>query len=146
MLHAAIFDAVNNIDRDFEPYAVHQHVSRRASAQAAADQAAHDVLISLYPLLQRRLILSFSRYLTQIPYGPDKAEGIEEGQDVAAEILALRSNDGSAAILPSSFRPPQADFVCIVKCRLKKQGASQTVVHCALETWDSGIAYSWRRA
>ena len=58
MLHAAIFDAVNNIDRDFEPYAVHQHVSRRASAQAAADQAAHDVLISLYPLLQRRLILT----------------------------------------------------------------------------------------
>jgi flavin reductase (DIM6/NTAB) family NADH-FMN oxidoreductase RutF len=48
MLHAAIFDAVNNIARDFEPYAVHlPHVSRRASAQAAADQAAHDVLISL---------------------------------------------------------------------------------------------------
>src|SRR5947209_1601995 len=33
MLHAAIFDAVNNIDRDFEPYAVrHPHVSRKASA------------------------------------------------------------------------------------------------------------------
>src|SRR5438874_10644167 len=50
MLHAAIFDAVNNIDRDFEPYAVrHPHVSRKASAEAAADQAAHDVLVSLYP-------------------------------------------------------------------------------------------------
>ena len=50
--------------------------------------------------LQRHLILSFQQDLAQIPYGPDKAEGIEEGQDVAAEILALRSNDGSAAILP----------------------------------------------
>src|SRR6202012_2969016 len=50
MLHAAIFDAVNNIDRNFEPYAVrHSNVSRRASAEAAADQTAHDVLISLYP-------------------------------------------------------------------------------------------------
>src|SRR5438105_11063599 len=50
MLHAAIFDAVNNIDGDYEPYAVrHPHVSRRASPEAAADQAAHDVLISLYP-------------------------------------------------------------------------------------------------
>jgi hypothetical protein len=101
ILHAAIFDAVNDIDRDFEPYAVHHpHVSRRASAQAAADQAAHDVLISLYPAFATTLDSELQQDLAQIPYGPDKAEGIDEGQDVAAEILALRSNDGSAAILP----------------------------------------------
>src|ERR1700722_15831539 len=35
ILHAAIFNAVNNIDRDFEPYAVrHPHVSPRASTEA----------------------------------------------------------------------------------------------------------------
>jgi len=101
MLHAAIFDAVNNIDRDFEPYAIrHPHVSRRASAEAAADQAAHDVLISLYPAFATTLDSELQQDLAQIPYGPDKADGIEEGQDVAAAILALRSNDGSAAILP----------------------------------------------
>jgi PAP2 superfamily len=101
ILHAAIFDAVNNIDRDFEPYAVrHPHVSRRASAQAAADQAAHDVLVSLYPAFATTLDSELQQDLAQIPYGPDKAEGIDEGQDVAAEILALRSSDGSAAILP----------------------------------------------
>src|SRR3954454_7665088 len=44
ILHVAIFDAVNSIDRSFQPYAVRlPHVSRRASTQAAADQAAHDV-------------------------------------------------------------------------------------------------------
>jgi membrane-associated phospholipid phosphatase len=101
MLHAAIFDAVNNIDRDFEPYAVrHPHVSRRASAQAAADQAAHDVLISLYPAFATTLDSELQQDLAQIPYGRDKADGIEEGQDVAAAILALRSDDGSAAVLP----------------------------------------------
>jgi len=101
MLHAAIFDAVNNIDRDFEPYAIrHPHVSRRASAEAAADQAAHDVLISLYPAFATTLDSELQQDLAQIPYGPDKADGIEEGQDVAAAILALRSSDGSAAILP----------------------------------------------
>src|SRR5712672_4546200 len=101
MLHAAIFDAVNNIDRDFEPYAVrHPHVSRRASAEAAADQAAHDVLISLYPAFTTTLDSELQQDLAQIPYGRDKADGIEEGQDVAAAILALRSNDGSAAVLP----------------------------------------------
>jgi len=101
MLHAAIFDAVNNIDRDFEPYAVrHSNVSRRASAEAAADQAAHDVLISLYLTFATTLDSELQQDLAQIPYGRDKTDGIEEGQDVAAAILALRSNDGSAAILP----------------------------------------------
>ena len=101
MLHAAIFDAVNNIDRDFEPYAVrHPHVSRRASAEAAADQAAHDVLISLYPAFATALDSELQQDLAQIPYGRDKSDGIEEGQDVAAAILALRSNDGSATVLP----------------------------------------------
>jgi hypothetical protein len=101
ILHAAIFDAVNNIDRDFEPYAVrHPHVSRRASAQAAADQAAHDVLISLYPAFATTLDSELQQDLAQIPYGRDKTDGIEEGQDVAAAILALRSNDGSAVVLP----------------------------------------------
>jgi hypothetical protein len=101
MLHAAIFDAVNNIDRDFEPYAVrHPDVSRKASAQAAADQAAHDVLISLYPAFTTTLDSELQQDLAQIPYGRDKADGIEEGQEVAAAILALRSNDGSAALLP----------------------------------------------
>src|SRR5215470_14064867 len=47
ILHAAIFEAVNNIDRTFQPYAVRlTHVSRRASTVAAADQAAHAVLAS----------------------------------------------------------------------------------------------------
>jgi len=101
MLHAAIFDAVNNIDRDFEPYAVrHPHVSRRASAEAAADQAAHDVLVSLYPAFTTTLDSELQQDLAQIPYGRDKTDGIEEGQDVAAAILALRSNDGSATVLP----------------------------------------------
>jgi hypothetical protein len=101
MLHAAIFDAVNNIDRDFEPYVVrHPHVSRRASAEAAADQAAHDVLVALYPAFTTKLDSELQQDLAQIPYGRDKADGIEEGQDVAAAILALRSNDGSAAVLP----------------------------------------------
>jgi membrane-associated phospholipid phosphatase len=101
MLHAAIFNAVNNIDRDFEPYAVrHPHVSRTASAEAAADQAAHDVLVALYPAFTTALDSELQQDLAQIPYGGDKADGIEEGQDVAAAILALRSNDGSAVVLP----------------------------------------------
>ncbi len=101
ILHVAIFEAVNNIDRTFKPYAVRlAHVSRRASTQAAADQAAHDVLVSLYPAFATMLDSQLQQDLEQIPYGRDKDDGIEVGEAVAAATLALRSGDGSAATPP----------------------------------------------
>ena len=52
MLHAAIYDAVNAIDQTHKPYAVRfSDLPRRASQPAAADAAAHDVLVALYPKL-----------------------------------------------------------------------------------------------
>ena len=102
ILHAAIFDAVNNIDRRFEPYAVRlSHVSHSASTQAAADQAAHDALVSLYPAFAAQLDSELQQDLEQVPYGHEKADGIEVGQEVAAAILALRKSDGSALTLPA---------------------------------------------
>src|SRR6202521_6067631 len=54
VLHASIFDAVNNIDGTYSPYRVRlSNVSRRASQPAAANQAAHDALCALYPAFQR---------------------------------------------------------------------------------------------
>src|SRR5437660_10272029 len=53
ILHAAIYDAVNNIEPRFSPYLVHlPDVPRSASKIAAADEAAHDVLVFLYPAFQ----------------------------------------------------------------------------------------------
>ena len=46
---AAVYDAVNAIDRSFEPYHAHVHASRGASLEAAAAQAAHDTLAALFP-------------------------------------------------------------------------------------------------
>jgi hypothetical protein len=101
ILHIAIFEAVNNIDRDFKPYAVRpSHVSRRASTQAAADQAAHDVLVALYPSFAATLDSQLQQDLAQIPYGQDKTNGIEVGEAAASAILASRSNDGSSATPP----------------------------------------------
>src|ERR1700730_15828279 len=56
ILHAAIFDAVNNIEPRFSPYLARlPDVPRSASKIAAADEAAHDVLVSLYPAFQASL-------------------------------------------------------------------------------------------
>jgi hypothetical protein len=98
IMHAAIYDAVNAIDRTHLPYVVRlRGVPRGASQDAAAVAAAHQVLVALYPAFTSTLDTELKQSLAQIPDGPDKAEGISIGQTVANSILALRSNDGSSA-------------------------------------------------
>src|SRR5260370_33347066 len=98
IMHAAIYDAVNSIDRTHKSYLVRLSAPpRHASEDAAADAAAQDVLGALYPSLQAALDSEFQRLLAQIADGEDKAEGISIGQTVAARTLALRSRDGSDA-------------------------------------------------
>ena len=105
ILHASIFDAVNNIDGSYSPYRVRlSNVSRRASQPAAADQAAHDVLAALYPAFQTTLDTELQQDLAQIPEGQDKTDGIAIGQTVAAQILAFRGTDG-ANVPPPPFIP-----------------------------------------
>src|SRR4029077_624134 len=105
ILHASVYDAVNNIDGIFSPYFVRiPNVSRRASQPAAADQAAHDTLVALYPAFQATFDAELQQDLAQIPDGQNKSDGIAVGQTVAAQILSLRSNDGSG-VTPPPFVP-----------------------------------------
>jgi membrane-associated phospholipid phosphatase len=105
IMHASIFDAVNNIDGGYSPYMVRlSNISRHASQPAAADQAAHDVLASLYPAFQTTLDAELQQDLAQIPDGQDKTDGVTVGQAVAAQILAFRSTDG-ANLTPPPFIP-----------------------------------------
>lgn len=56
IMPAAIYDAVNAIDRTHRPYAVQfSGVSQQASQPAAADAAAHEALVALYPGLTSKL-------------------------------------------------------------------------------------------
>jgi hypothetical protein len=101
MLHVAIFDAVNAIDRTYAPYAVKlPKLSRAASVWAAADEAAHDVLVSLYPTFSSLLDAELQQDLDEIPDSRHKAEGVAVGEAVATAILALRADDGSGVTLP----------------------------------------------
>src|SRR4029077_14009751 len=96
IMHAAIYDVVNAIDGTHKPYLVRlEEVSRYASKDAAADAAAHAVLVSLYPKFQAAVDAQLQQLLAAIPEGSDKVEGISIGQTVADRILTLRSNDGS---------------------------------------------------
>src|SRR5262245_51710965 len=49
MMHIAMFDAVNSIEGGYTAYRVNLPATRFASSEAAAAQAAHDVLVALWP-------------------------------------------------------------------------------------------------
>lgn len=101
ILHAAIYDAVNNINPTFSPYLVRlPDVPRNASEIAAADEAAHDVLVFLYPAFQVSLDTELQQDLGQIPDNEKKTQGIAVGQAVASQLLAARSADGANVIPP----------------------------------------------
>jgi PAP2 superfamily protein len=112
IMHAAIYDAVNAIDRTHRPFLVRlSGVPRDASQEAAAAAAAHDVLVALYPAFKAALDAQLQQSLAQIPDGSDKVEGTHIGQTVAERILALRSNDGSnAQPIPYVFGASPGDY------------------------------------
>jgi len=107
MTHIAIHDALNAIDRRYEPYAFFGHASRRASADAAVATAAHDVLVPILDQIPdpfpRACIdaaiagvrADYQAALDVIADGPAKRKGINVGARAAAAILALRAEDGS---------------------------------------------------
>jgi hypothetical protein len=109
-MHAAIYDAVNAIDRTHKPYLIRlSGVSRFASEDAAAAAAAHEVLIALYksPAIQAIVEAQFQQSLAHIPDGVDKNDGVKIGVAVADGILAFRQNDGSSALpIPFVFTNP----------------------------------------
>ena len=105
ILHAAIYDAVNNIHPRFSPYLVRlPDVPRSASEIAAADEAAHDVLVFLYPAFQVSLDTELQQDLALLPDNDRKAQGIAVGQAVAGQLLAARSGDG-ANVTPPPYIP-----------------------------------------
>src|SRR5712691_7255000 len=104
ILHAAIYDAVVSITRDAPPYLFSVPAPSSARADAAAAQAGHDTLVALYPTMKATLDQQLASELATIPNGAGKQQGIQVGQAVAARLIAIRANDGSAAT-PQPFVP-----------------------------------------
>src|SRR2546421_2578858 len=104
ILHAAIYDAVVSITRDAPAYLFSVPASSTARADAAAAQAGHDTLVALYPKWKAALDQQLASELAAIPNGAGKQQGIQVGQTVAARLIGMRANDGSAAT-PSPFVP-----------------------------------------
>jgi hypothetical protein len=92
--HAAMFDAVNSIERKYTKYAVEVSPSAGASAEAAAITAAHAVLTQLVPEQKTMLDAALTTTLAKVADGAAKDAGVAVGREVAAKLLELRKNDG----------------------------------------------------
>lgn len=99
----AVFEAVNAIEQDFDPYLGTLSASPSASSEAAAVAAAHGVLRNYFPANASALDAARDASLAAIPDGRRKQEGVAVGEAAAAAMIALRADDGST---PPEFYVP----------------------------------------
>ena len=132
MMHIAVHDALNAIDRRSRPYAFNMRVEQRTSPDAAVAAAARTVLITLINQLPSELTpaacpdsvergvasveADYAAALAMIRDGPAKTRGVALGEASAAAILALRATDGAVGPF-LNFNCPQdtkpGEFQCL---------------------------------
>ena len=101
IVHLAIYDAVESIDRSFEPY-YKRVTGATGSPSAAAGKAGHDTLVGLFPAQSATLDAAYASFLAA--YGIDPLDpGTAVGAQAAANMLALRANDGRFPPSPPPF-------------------------------------------
>jgi hypothetical protein len=112
IVHTAIFDAYNGIDRRYTAVFVEPRGPRSASRRAAVVAAAHAALVGLFPTQQAALD---ARYATSLEALTEQCEarslrgrcgrrveaGVAWGREVAAAVLGWRSTDGFAGAYPA---------------------------------------------
>lgn len=101
MVQAAVYDAVNAIDRGHQAYLLDVDaldIGPGASYDAAIATAAHDVLVGLVdPVRVDGLDTALETTLLGIADGPAEDEGVAAGKAAAAAMLAARADDGYRA-------------------------------------------------
>src|SRR6266481_2032367 len=103
MVHAAMFDAVNSIERRYRPYLVQLPAESATSKEAAAAVAAATILATIDPKTAGDMKAALATYLAPLPEGAAKSDGVKLGEAVAAKIIEARVNDGCDA--PDAYRP-----------------------------------------
>ena len=115
IVHTAIFDAYNGIERRYTPVFIHNRAPHGTSRRAAVIAAAYTALSGLFPARQAALEESYAASLAVLS---DECEeggharirrracterverGIAWGTEVAQAVLAWRATDGFASPLP----------------------------------------------
>ena len=111
-VHVAMFDAVNAIDGSYQRFAAQPTTATAgASLEASAAAAAYHTLKGLFPNRTAQYQAAYDSYVAALPDGDAKTRGLQIGQEVAVQIVALRADDGrftpvtyTPTSLPGRFR------------------------------------------
>ncbi len=103
IVQLAVFEAVNAITQDYQPYIGSITAPPGASAEAAAIEAAYKVLSTYFPASLAALDVDRANSLLSIPDSQAKTDGITTGDAAAVAMFALRANDHSS---PPQFKIP----------------------------------------
>jgi hypothetical protein len=115
MMNVAMYDAVWGIQIHFAGRRAHALVPPNGAPAngdiaAAAAQAAHDVLVALFPELAAAADAQLASDLAALDTGAGRVQaGVSWGAEVARQVLAARANDGSSPneTQPGGFGPGQ---------------------------------------
>ena len=112
MVQGAVYDAVNGIDRGYQPYLIMPRANPWDSKDAAVATAAYRVLVAVVPSSQTvalaNLATQYAASLAAIPAGPAKDGGIAAGEAATSAMLAARMNDGrNPDAVPVRLRHPR---------------------------------------
>jgi len=113
MVQGAVYDAVNAIDRGYQPYLVQPSANPTDSKEAAAAAAAFRVLVGfpdlpgLFPAQLPTWQPVYDAYIANLPDNPpgSRAAGVRIGETTARAMLEERMNDGRFGPPPDLYPP-----------------------------------------
>ena len=113
MVQGAVYDAVNAIDRGYQPYLVQPSANPTDSKEAAAATASFRVLVGfpdlpgLFPAQLPTLQPQYDAYIAKLPDNPpgSRVAGITIGETTARAMLEARLNDGRFGPPPQLYPP-----------------------------------------
>jgi hypothetical protein len=134
IVQLAVFEAVNAVTGEYQPYTGLVAPARGASANAAAIQAAYEVLSAYFPASQASLNAAYRSSMMSVTDGSNaKTAGMAAGHAAAQAMIALRANDGSS---PAQFKVPSplvpGEWQATPSCPLNANGIAV------------GIAFQWQ--
>lgn len=94
LAHIAMYDAAVAIKGGYRPYTDPVKAPADADLAAAVATAAFRVLHERFPSRQAYVQSEYDNYMANIPDGQAKVRGIDVGNTVASQLLAMRMDDG----------------------------------------------------
>lgn len=100
ILHAAIYDALNSVERTHQPYQFCPDAPPNASAEAAAVGAAREVMQGLYPSASGRTSDLYATYVSSVDGTAAVSNSLAFGARVGRMALQSRADDGATSDVP----------------------------------------------